>query len=70
MAARKQNKKSSKLSYSVGLGKIPLIGKTLGDYFDETVAIYPDNEAIVSYYQNVRFTYSQLKKKVDGDVSK
>ena len=33
--------------------------------FDRTVARYPDNEALVSCHQGLRYTYRQLKEEVD-----
>lgn len=54
-----------KLSYTSGTSNMPLIGFTIGDFFDLTVSKYPENEAIVSCHERIRLTYSQLKEKVD-----
>lgn len=56
---------SNKISYTCGTATEPLIGMTIGDAFDQTVAQYPDNEAIVSVHQQIRYSYWQLQKKVD-----
>ncbi|NNE01841.1 MAG: AMP-binding protein, partial [Eudoraea sp.] len=54
----------SAISYSCGLSHEPLLGITVGDKFDEIALQYPDNEALIVHHQNVRWTYSQLHKKV------
>ncbi len=54
-----------KRSYSRGAVHIPLIEKTLGDFFDDVVARFPDNEALVSCHQNIRLSYSQLQAEVN-----
>ncbi|WP_122513695.1 AMP-binding protein [Pseudomonas viridiflava] len=54
-----------KRSYSRGAVHIPLIEKTLGDFFDEVVARFPDNEALVSCHQAIRLSYSQLQAEVN-----
>ena len=43
----------------------PLIEKTIGAVFDETVAANPDGLALVVRQQNVRWTWSELKTHVD-----
>jgi len=52
-------------SYTEGPIDKPLIGKTIGEFFDEIVSKCEDNEALVSKHQQQRFTYAQLKRKVD-----
>lgn len=54
------------LSYVHGASTQPLIGKTIGALFDETCAAWPDNVALVSRHQGVRWTYAQLKDRVDA----
>lgn len=56
---------SKKISYTCGTSSEPLLGLTIGDAFDQTVARYPKNEAIVSVHQNVRYTYLELQEKVN-----
>jgi RHS repeat-associated protein len=53
------------LSYTSGTSQEPLLGITIGDLFDQTVERYADNEALIVYHQNIRWTYRQLKKQVD-----
>ncbi len=53
------------MSYISGTSDKPLIGATIGDYFDQTVAAYPDNEALVSRHQAIRWTYRELQIQVD-----
>src|ERR1041384_5353952 len=53
------------LSYAHGVANVPLIGKTIGDLLDETVARYGENEGLVSVFENRRFTYSAFGEEVD-----
>ena len=55
----------SPLSYTSGTSDVPLLGLTIGDLFDRTVAAHADNEALVSRHQQVRYTYRQLQVEVD-----
>ena len=52
-------------SYVSGTSDKPLIGQTIGDLFDNTAAAYPDNVALVSRHQDIRWTYRELKDQVD-----
>jgi fatty-acyl-CoA synthase len=52
-------------SYAFMGSEKPLIGKTIGDMFDDIVEEYPDNDAIVSLNQGIRFTYRELAQAVD-----
>ena len=52
-------------SYVSGVGELPLLGLTIGDMFDQIADRYPDNEAVVSRHQGLRYTYRQLKEEVD-----
>lgn len=56
--------KALKKSYVSGISSKPLIGETIGDYFDATVRKFPDNEALVSWHQNIRWSYRELQAKV------
>jgi fatty-acyl-CoA synthase len=51
-------------SYTSGTSTIPLLGLTIGDQFEQTVRRYPDNLALISRHQNVRWTYQQLQAQV------
>ncbi len=52
-------------SYTSGIGERPLLGLTIGDMFDEIAGRYPDNEALVSCHQDLRYSYRQLRDEVD-----
>ncbi|MGH6931568.1 MAG: AMP-binding protein [Dongiaceae bacterium] len=53
-------------SYVNGAGHVPLIGQTIGEFFDGTVARFPDTEALIVRHQIIRWTYRQLQERVDG----
>lgn len=53
------------ISYTCGTSTEALLGLTIGDSFDQTVAKYPDHEAIVSRHQGIRMTYKELQDAVD-----
>ncbi|MHB1373757.1 MAG: AMP-binding protein [Thauera sp.] len=57
---------SSTASYVHGASAKPLIGQTIGRFFDEACARHAEREALVVRHQNVRLTYAQLKSKVDA----
>jgi len=48
-------------SYVHGASDIPLLGTTIGEIFDRTVARFPDREALVVRHQGVRLTWAGLK---------
>jgi fatty-acyl-CoA synthase len=52
-------------SYVNGASDTPLLGTTIGDAFDETVARFPDHEALIARHQKLRYTYRQLRDQVD-----
>jgi len=54
------------LSYDFGVSDVPLIGKTIGVVFDETVERWPDKIALISRHQKIRWTYRQYKENVDA----
>jgi fatty-acyl-CoA synthase len=53
-------------SYAHGVSSTPLIGDTIGVYFDESAERWPDRPALIVRQQNVRWTYSELKERVDA----
>ena len=53
------------LSYVHGACDVPLIGETIGDLFDRVTEKVPDNEALVSCHQGLRYTYRQLQAACD-----
>ncbi len=57
---------SSTASYVHGASGKPLIGQTIGRFFDEACARHAEREALVVRHQNVRLTYAQLKSRVDA----
>src|SRR5881628_828051 len=52
-------------SYAHGVSTRPLIGKTLGELLDEMAAEFPANEALVSVFENQRFTYAAFLDEVN-----
>jgi fatty-acyl-CoA synthase len=52
-------------SYASGTSDVPLLGLTIGDMFDQTVAHYPNNMALISRQQRIRLTYRELQKQVN-----
>jgi fatty-acyl-CoA synthase len=52
-------------SYVHGASEKPLIGSTIGRYFDEACARFGDREALVVAHQNVRLSFGELKFRVD-----
>jgi fatty-acyl-CoA synthase len=48
-------------SLAQGPTEPPLIEKTIGDFFDEIAARWPDREALVSCHEQLRFTYRELQ---------
>jgi fatty-acyl-CoA synthase len=55
-----------KLSYTSGTSQTPLLGITIGDMFDQTVARFPHNDALIVRHQDIRWTYAELKEQVDN----
>ncbi len=53
-------------SYVHGTSTTPLIGQTLGQFFDSAVARWGENDALVSRHQEIRWTYSEFRKQVDA----
>jgi fatty-acyl-CoA synthase len=53
-------------SYASGTSDVPLLGDTIGDDFDRTVAADPDREALVEVPTGRRWTYAQLRDDVDA----
>ncbi len=52
-------------SYAHGTSPVPLLGETIGDNLQRTVARVGDRPAIVSCHQGVRLTYAELDAQVD-----
>ncbi|HEV2626220.1 MAG TPA: AMP-binding protein [Xanthobacteraceae bacterium] len=53
------------LSYVHGASDQPLIGKTIGQFFDDACAKWATRPALVVPHQNVRLSYAELREAVD-----
>ncbi len=56
---------TERLSMSVGPTEPALLEQTIGANLAETVAAYPDREALVVAHQDIRWTYAELASEVD-----
>src|SRR6266702_7780424 len=52
-------------SYTSGTSDTPLLGLTIGDLFDQTVARYPEQPALIALQQRVRLSYRELQVEVN-----
>ncbi len=52
-------------SYASGTSDVPLLGDTIGDDLDRTVAAQPDAEALVEVPTGRRWTYRELREDVE-----
>lgn len=55
----------AELSYVHGASDVPLIGLTIGRYFDDVVARWGERDAIVCRHQDIRWTYRELLAQAD-----
>jgi fatty-acyl-CoA synthase len=53
------------LAYAHGVSDTPLLGRTIGDDLERTVARFGDRDALVSRHQGIRLTYAELDEAVD-----
>src|SRR4051812_4470651 len=53
------------LSYAHGTSEKSLLGKTIGDILDKVAHENPSVEALVSVFENKRFTYQSFLEEVD-----
>ncbi|MGW0027197.1 AMP-binding protein [Rhodococcus sp. NPDC003383] len=53
-------------SYASGAWEVPLLGDTIGDNFDRTVARHGDRDALVDRPTGRRWTYTELAAEVDA----
>ena len=51
------NQTTQQWSYTSGISDVALLGLTIGDMFDQTVANYPTNMALISRQQHIRLKY-------------
>jgi fatty-acyl-CoA synthase len=54
------------LSYVHGASAKPLIGETIGVNFDRTAERFADRDALIFRYQDIRWTWRELKERVDA----
>jgi fatty-acyl-CoA synthase len=52
-------------SYVHGVSATPLIGQTVGAFFDDAARRWARSDALIVRHQNIRWTYAELKDKVD-----
>ena len=53
-------------SYVHGASDVPLIGETIGAYFDQAAARWGERDALVVRHQQIRWSYAELKRRVDA----
>ena len=53
-------------SYVHGASGVPLIGDSMGVFFDKAAARWKDCDALIVRHQNIRWTYGELKRRVDA----
>jgi fatty-acyl-CoA synthase len=56
---------SAALSYLDGASPVPLLGETIGDNLDRTVAAHGDRDALISVHQGVRQTWAEFHEAVE-----
>ncbi len=56
----------AELSYVSGASTKPLLGQTIGACFDAACVAHPGGMALISRHQNIRWTYAELKQRVDA----
>jgi fatty-acyl-CoA synthase len=49
-----------------GVSAQPLLGLTIGAAFDATCAAHPDQMALISRHQNIRWTYAEMRARIDA----
>jgi fatty-acyl-CoA synthase len=54
------------LSYVNGASTRPLLGQTIGAAFDAACAAHAGQMALISRHQKIRWTYAQMKERVDA----
>jgi len=52
-------------AHAIGATDTPLLEETIGSAFDRIAAAFPDREALVVPFQDIRLTYRQLAERVD-----
>ncbi len=64
--AQVKDRSAVRWSYTSGTSDTPLLGVTIGDAFDKTVARFPEREALVSRQQGWRYTWAELREEVNS----
>ena len=57
------------LSYVHGPNQAPLIGATIGGYFDQIADRYAERDALIVRHQQIRWSWRELKQRVDAFAS-
>jgi len=52
-------------SYASGTSSFPLLGMSIGKMLNNIAAKYPDNEALISVHQGIRWTYREFSERVN-----
>ncbi|HEX8997185.1 MAG TPA: AMP-binding protein [Ktedonobacterales bacterium] len=60
-----QDRSALSWSYVSGVSDTPLLGMTIGDVFDKTVARFPEREALIARQQGLRYTWRELQAEVN-----
>ena len=55
-----------KPSYVHGASPVPLIGETIGAHFDRITMKHRDREALLVRHQDIRWSYGELRRRVDN----
>ncbi len=55
----------SKTSYASGVGRPPLWGRTIGMALDHAASLYPDQPALISCHQQIRYKYRDFVSEVE-----
>jgi fatty-acyl-CoA synthase len=56
----------TEFSYVHGTSDVPLLGETIGENFEKTAAAWPDTEALVVRHQRIRWTWAELRRRVNA----
>ena len=56
----------TQLSYANGASTKPLLGQTIGAAFDAACAAHPGQMALISRHQKIRWTYAEMKDRVEA----
>src|SRR5215467_2184872 len=56
----------TQLSYVHGASEVPFIGDTIGAHFDRIAERFAERDALIVRHQGVRWTYRELKERVDA----